>query len=226
VKKGLNLDRVVLLGRTFEEYARYFALNPRELGGKKILDVAAGVSSFTAQASERGFNVRAFDRIYELSAEVILPRCERDLAEVTQNIGDRSVYKWDFYGSPDGMREFRKAAYLKFLDDFKLAPQRYVAGALPKTPFRDSEFDLTLVSYLLLVYEEQLSYEFHLESLRELMRITRGEIRIYPIVTFEAEESKYLARLRTEFAAWKFEEGKTDFEFLRNSNRFLKITRA
>jgi hypothetical protein len=40
-KRGLQLDRVVLLGRTFEEYRRYFLLEPDSLVGKKILDVAA-----------------------------------------------------------------------------------------------------------------------------------------------------------------------------------------
>ena len=30
-KRGLQLDRVVLLGRTFEEYRRYFLLKPQEL---------------------------------------------------------------------------------------------------------------------------------------------------------------------------------------------------
>jgi len=47
-KRGLQLDRVVLLGRTFEEYRRYFLLEPDDLIGKRVLDVAGGVSSFCA----------------------------------------------------------------------------------------------------------------------------------------------------------------------------------
>ena len=226
-KKGLDLDRVVLLGRTFEEYVRYFALKPRGLARKAILDVAAGVSSFTTEANQRGLNVTAFDQIYSTAATEIARRCEHDLQEVTRNIADRAVYRWDFYKSAEGMREFRERAYKEFLRDFQFNPLRYIAGDLPKTKFADQQFDLTLVSYLLLVYEDQLSYEFHKASLRELMRITRGEIRIYPIVTFEAEASAYLPRLRAEeeFAAWTFDVVETDFEFLRNSNYFLRITR-
>ena len=45
MKQGLVLDRVVLLGRTLEEYARYFALDPAAWAGKAILDVASGVGS-------------------------------------------------------------------------------------------------------------------------------------------------------------------------------------
>ena len=225
-KKGLDLNRVVLLGRTFEEYLRFFALVPEELRGKTILDVASGVSSFTAEANAHGLKVTAFDRIYSLSDGEIRTRCEQDLSEVTRSVGDREVYRWDFYKSPEGMREFRGRAYKAFLADYISNRDRYVAGDLPRTPFQDTQFDVTLVSYLLFVYEEQLAYEFHKESIRELMRVTCEEIRIYPIVTFEAEASQHLARLVTEaeFATWRFEEIRTDFEFLRNSNSYLKIS--
>src|SRR5262249_47327577 len=45
-KRGLQLDRVVLLGRTFEEYRRYFLLESDNLVGKKVLDVAGGSVRF------------------------------------------------------------------------------------------------------------------------------------------------------------------------------------
>ena len=225
-KRGLDLNRVVLLGRTLEEYQRFFGLDLQSWRKKRILDVAAGVSSFTAESSALGFNVTAFDRIYFASAEQIKAHCEHDLREVARDIGQKPVYKWDFYKNAEGMRNFRARAYQTFLNDFTAHPHHYVAGELPQMNFANKQFDLTLVSYLLFVYEDQLTYEFHKESLRELMRITAEEIRIYPIVTFEAEPSKSLARLRTdkEFAKWSFEIVTTDFEFLRNSNYYLKLT--
>jgi len=73
-KRGLHLDRVVLLGRTFEEYRRYFLLEPDDLVGKKILDVAGGVSSFCAEANQLGIKVISFDPIYSLSPEKIRER--------------------------------------------------------------------------------------------------------------------------------------------------------
>jgi hypothetical protein len=227
-RKGLDLKRVVLLGRTLEEYLRFFGLSLAALRGKKVLDVAGGVSSFTAEARAQGIEARAFDRIYSFRPDEIQEKGRRDLEEVTAAIGDKAVYRWDFYKNPQGMKEFRKRALETFLADFRNNHGRYVAGELPATPFADGEFDLTLVSYLLLVYEEQLSYEFHRDSFRELMRITAGEIRVYPIVTFEAQPSLYLERLKAEeeFRAWKFEVVKTDFEFLRGSNCYLKISRS
>jgi hypothetical protein len=225
-KKGLDLKRVVLLGRTLEEYRLFFGLDLDELRGKSILDVASGVSSFTAEMRARGFDVTAFDRIYSASAEEIRTRCEPDLDEITRDIADKKAYKWDYYKSAEGMRAFRARAYKGFLEDFTKHREHYVEGELPQTSFRDRQFDLTLASYLLFVYEDQFSYEFHRDSMRELMRITGGELRMYPIVTFEAEPSKYLERIRNEpeFKAWKFEVIPTGFEFLRGSNCYLRLT--
>jgi len=61
-KRGLQLGRVVLLGRTFEEYRRYFLLDPDDLIGMKVLDVAGGVSSFCAEAKQprdQGYGFRS-----------------------------------------------------------------------------------------------------------------------------------------------------------------------
>lgn len=225
-KQGLDLNRVVLLGRTLEEYRRFFGLNLEQLRGRRILDVAAGVSSFTAEARAQGLDVTAFDRIYSVPVEELERRCAHDLDEVAASIGDKPVYKWDFYKSPQGMRTFRERAFRAFIEDFKKERDHYVAGELPDLPFGSGEFDLTLVSYLLLVYEDHLSYEFHTQTLRELLRVTGGEIRIYPVVTFEAMPSGYLERLRAEFADCEFRIVATDFEFLRGSASYLKVVRG
>jgi len=224
--QGLQLDRVVLLGRTYDEYVRFFGLTEKAMRGLKILDAAAGVSSFTAEARQRGLNATAFDRIYEMPAGAIEKQSSRDLDEVARNIGDKSVYRWGFYKSPQGMRSYRARAAETFLKDFQSHSQHYVPGSLPSAPFADGQFDLTLVSYLLFVYEDQLTFDFHKQSLRELLRVSR-EIRIYPTVTFEAHPSTFLDLLRNDadFRDCSFVEVTTDFEFLRNSNRFLKVTR-
>jgi len=95
-KSGLQLDRVVLLGRTFEEYRRYFLLEPQQLIGKKVLDVAGGVSSFCAEANNLGIDLTAFDPIYSLSREKIRERSDPDLESVYKSIGRVPTYRWDF----------------------------------------------------------------------------------------------------------------------------------
>jgi hypothetical protein len=227
MKDELELNKVVLLGRTLEEYTRYFALDLPQLKGKNILDVASGVSSFCAEANENGIDVTAFDQIYNRTAEEIQSQCEPDLDFVTAEIGKVKAYKWDFYQSPEGMRKFRERAYKKFLQHFRECPDRYVSGKLPELPFANQLFRLTLVSYLLFVYEDQLDYDFHKRSLLEILRVTRDEVRLYPLVNFRAEPSKFLERVKSDplFAEFAFAEVTTDFEFLANSNRFLRIVR-
>jgi hypothetical protein len=227
-KRGLQLDRIVLLGRTFEEYRRYFLLEPDKLTGKRVLDVAGGVSSFCAEANKLGINVTSFDPIYSLPPEKIMERSEPDLESVYRDIRSVPTYRWSYYKNPEYMRELRKRASRIFLSDYTAHPERYVAGELPRLSFADGEFDLTLVSYFLFAYQARLGYEFHRQSILEIMRVTGGESRIYPTVTFEAQPSEYIAVLRSDPALQRFAftEIKTDFEFLVNSNSYLSVKRA
>ena len=228
-RQGMVLEKVVLLGRTLDEYRRYFAFDPAALRGLRILDIASGVSSFTAEATALGLDVTAFDAIYGLSPDEIEPRCERDLDLVVSAVVGLKTYRWEFYQSPGRLRGFRERSYRRFLEDYRSAPKgRYVACLLPSLPFESASFDLTLVSYLLLVYEDHFSYEFHRDSVLELMRVTRGEARIYPVVTFEAQMCRYIERFQHDplLAGLVFDEVMTDFEFLVGSNRYLRIRHA
>jgi len=125
------------------------------------------------------------------------------------------------------MRALRERASAIFFLDFKRHPQRYVAGELPRLPFPAGEFDLTLISYLLFAYQDRFDYEFHRASILEIMRVTRGEARIYPTVTFEAQPIEYIPMLQSDPAlqAFQFIEIETDFEFLVNSNSYLRVRR-
>lgn len=223
--RGLNLERVVLLGRTFPEYCGYFLLNPEEWRGKRVLDVAGGVSSFTAEANDAGIYATAVDPIYSMSREEIARRSGPDLDKVISGVRGLPTYVWTAYRDPEHVRELRERAVARFLKDSAKNPERYVVGALPELPFSERQFDLTLLSYLLFAYDRNFSYEFHRDAVVELMRVTRGEARIYPTVNFEAEPSRYIEQLQADpaCAQFKFEIVPTNFEFLVGSNRFLRI---
>jgi hypothetical protein len=126
------------------------------------------------------------------------------------------------------MRELRKRSSTIFFSDYKTHLERYVAGELPRLSFANVEFDLTLVSSFLFAYQDRLDYEFHHKSILEIIRVTRGEARIYPTVTFEAQPSEFIPMLRSDAAlqSFVFAEIKTDFEFLVNSNSFLSVRHA
>lgn len=226
MKKPLHLESVVLLGRTFDEYRRFFGLDLEQLRGKRVLDVASGVSSFTAEANAMGIQTTACDPIYALDPDIIEPRCVHDLDLVTSRIAGTTTYKWDFYGDPQRLRGYRERAYTGFLDDFRQSPSgRYIPGSFPSLPFESASHDIALVSYLLFAYQQQFDYDFHKRSILELMRVTREEARLYPVVTFEAVESTYLSRLATdpELGHLILDEVPTDFEFLIGSNRYLRV---
>ena len=227
-RSGLQLDRVVLLGRTFAEYCGYFLLDPEEWRGKRVLDVAGGVSSFCAEANDAGVLATSVDPIYSMTQEEIARISGRDLEKVIAAVGGLPTYRWTTYRDPEHVRELREHAIRRFLKDLPQHPERYRVGALPSLPFKEREFDLALVSYLLFAYEANFSYGFHRDSIMELMRVTRGETRIYPTVTFEAEPSLYVEQLKADpvCAGFRFEIVRTEFEFLAGSNCFLRVTHS
>jgi SAM-dependent methyltransferase len=225
-RRGLDLEKVVLLGRTFEEYRRFFALAPADLENRRILDIASGVGSFAAEASAQGLQVTAADPIYEMTPDAIAAQSAIDVERIFREIGGLPVYRWDYYKTPERMSVLRRQAAERFVADFRAAGHsRYVPAALPNLPFPDRSFDLCLVSYFLFAYEARFNYEFHRDSIREVMRLAREEARIYPTVNFEAEKSSYLARLENDPALshLEFVEISTDFEFLAGSNSYLRI---
>jgi hypothetical protein len=61
------------------------------------------------------------------------------------------------------------------------------------------------VSYLLFAYQDRFNYEFHRDSILEIMRVTRGAARIYPTVTLEAQPSECIPMLRSDPALQAFE---------------------
>lgn len=87
-----------------------------------------------------------------------------------------------FFADPDEHARVRRAAVRDFAADISSHPHRYVAGRLPSLPFPDGAFDLVLSSHLLFSYADRLDRAFHLEAIRELMRVARGELRVFPLV--------------------------------------------
>jgi hypothetical protein len=78
-------------------------------------------------------------------------------------------------------RAFEVAAEL-LAADYAPDGRRYVAAQLPHLPFGEGWFRLTLSSHLLFVYPERLDFDGHVASLLELVRVTSGEVRVYPLV--------------------------------------------
>ncbi len=69
--RKLDLDRIVFIGRTFEEYLAMFSLAIDGLKGKRILDCPAGACSFTSRGRPLNLDITAFDIAYDHPVDVL-----------------------------------------------------------------------------------------------------------------------------------------------------------
>lgn len=224
--KKLELEEIILIGRSFEEYYKMF-----ELAGiakdNMILDVASGVSSFAAEANRKGYNVTALDIIYGFSPYEIEKKCAQDLKIVKEQLKEvANHYQWEFFKDITDYEQKRKMVYKKFIADFKEnGHHRYINAELPKTQFKDKQFTISLVSHFLFLYDEHLNYEFHKKTISELIRITSDEIRIFPLVNLEWKKSAFIDNIMddSEFNNHRITVNEVDYEFAKKGNEILKI---
>ena len=73
---------------------------------------------------------------------------------------------------------------------------RYVPARLPELPFADGAFDLVLSGHLLFTYPDHMDEAAHLAALRELVRVSRHQVRVFPLVDTTVTPSPYLDDLR------------------------------
>jgi hypothetical protein len=220
----VEVDSIVPWGRSFDEYVRMFALTEADLAGH-VLDCAAGPSSFHAELRARGGRVVSIDPIYAMSAEGIRSRVQavRDdmIAQVRRQPGQ---FNWEFIRSPEHLEQVRMGAMGRFLDDFAgdVRRDRYRPQSLPTLDFADGAFELALCSHYLFLYSDRLDEAFHVESVRELLRVAR-EVRIFPVTDLAGRESRHLAAVREQFRTRRVAVA---YEFLGGANEMLVVTGA
>jgi hypothetical protein len=223
---AFNLKEVIPWGRSFEEYRRMFALSDKDLAGR-ILGCGDGPASFNAEATAKGHSIVSFDPIYALTRgqiELRVRDCyDRVIAQTRNNLDE---FVWSYFRDPDHLGRCRLAAMARFLADFDQgkAAGRYVTAALPDVPFEDAQFDLALVSHLLLLYSEQLNLEFHQAAVAELLRVAR-EIRIFPLLTLDRKPSPHIEPICRELfgRGHRAEITLVPYEFQRGGNQMLRI---
>ncbi|WP_436926485.1 class I SAM-dependent methyltransferase [Halosimplex amylolyticum] len=186
-------DDFLTIGRTFAEYRRMFDLGIDDLAGRELLDCGGGAGAFTATAAELAADAGAVDPLYGPPAAAL--ESELDAAieyNVTQLREKRDLFVWDFYGDVDTRSRYLRAAAERFLADYATHPDRYVAGGLPDLPVDDDSVDLALVANLLFVYDDRLDREFHAAALRDLARVAREEVRVFPLHSLDRTRSEYV----------------------------------
>lgn len=208
-------------GRSFAEYVSLFALTESDLS-RSILDCAGGPSSFNAEMHGRGRHAISVDPIYAYSLEEIGRRIElaRDVL-IRRARENPERFVWSYIPSPQHLREMRMSAMQTFLADYATdsARDRYRPQSLPNLLFADKQFELALCSHFLFLYSEQLDARFHVESVREMLRVAQ-EVRIFPVTDFSGKPSPHLKAVRSEFST---ELVTVPYEFLRGANQTLVV---
>ncbi|OKP95580.1 SAM-dependent methyltransferase [Paenibacillus sp. P46E] len=228
-RNKLDLERIVFIGRTFEEYLRMFDLQREELMGRSILDCPAGACSFTAGANKLGAASVAADIAYDYSAEVLRDKGLRDIDHTVQQLSKvKDSFVWEEFASVQELQQARTSALTISTLDRQQFGERYVPVELPMLPFADQTFDLTLSAHFLFMYGDRLDYDFHLRTIEELMRVTKSEIRIFPLVDLSCQRYKELERLlcAVKDQGWTAEERLVPYEFQRGADSMLRLLRA
>ena len=229
VKGFEELTEVVPWGRSLEEYTQFFELTPGDLE-RRILDCGAGPASFTAEVTARGGSVTAVDPIYRFSAADIERRVHEVYPIMLRGMElERDRFVWTHAGSPEQVGERRLHAMRRFLDDLApgLQAGRYQAVGLPELPFADDSFDLALSSHFLFLYSDQLSVEFHVGAITELLRVA-PEMRIFPLLAMDGSVSPHLQVVIDEVRreGHEAEVRPIAFEFQKGGNRLLQVRRG
>lgn len=220
-------DRTAFYGRTSVEYCRLFDLDWSELAGASVLDCPGGPGSFPAVASAVADDVIAVDPEYARPAAALAEQCEATIDRFEERLHERREdFVWGFYGDVETRMGFPRAASRRFLLDFGRSPDRYVAAALPDLPLETDAVDLALSANLLFLYGDTFDRAFHEQSIRELARVARREVRCFPLVTLAAERSELVApvteALRDDGLAVETRE--VPYEFVPGSNEIMVVS--
>ncbi|MGP7819461.1 SAM-dependent methyltransferase [Niallia sp. 01092] len=225
-KSGLDLERIIFIGRTYEEYLHMFSLSSLELNGKKILDCPAGACSFTAVGNKFGLDVTAADIAYYHSNEELKNKGLKDIEHTVETMEKaKDNFLWDYFESVEGLGRHRTNALIDSYNDRKKNSKRYIPTTLPSLPFKDKEFDIILSAHFLFTYSDRLDVDFHISTLKELLRVSKEEVRIFPLVDLEGNRYQHLDEIISylEDNGCKVEEVKVSYEFQKNANSMLRI---
>lgn len=220
----MNKNHVPVWGRTLDEYSRMFGLD-NELPFGKILSIADGPSTFNLEKRLLGINVVSVDPIYNMS-----------VSEIIKSFKESYVYHEELFAEYPLIFNFKNGEEVKhllakrlntfnlFIEDYDKNRKYYQYGKLPDLHFEDNSFDLCLCSNFLFIFEHVFDIAFHIESIKEMLRVSK-EIRIFPLYDNLGGESKsfeYVKQyLTTNNYEWTIDEN--NYHIYKNGNRFLKI---
>lgn len=226
---AVQLDNVVPFGRLFEEYVQMFTLTKADLQGS-LLSVADGPAGFNAEGTRLGYSIKSIDPLYGFTSSEIKQRfdavVDNIISQVENTPGD---WVWSYHKSPSDLRNNRQQAIQHFCQDFEQgkAEGRYEVGELPRLKYADASYDLGLCSHFLFLYSDQFDQTFHLDSVREMLRVCQ-EVRIFPLLNLDLQPSPHLEFVIDALTAQGYDcqIQSVAYELQRNGNKMLKLRKA
>ena len=84
--------------------------------------------------------------------------------------------------------------------------------------------DLALCSHVLFLYSDHFSLKFHVDSIRELCRVS-SETRIFPPLDLSSEQSVHLEETMLQLRAEGFDVSidTVPYEFQKGGNQMLRV---
>ncbi|VVB69025.1 Uncharacterised protein [uncultured archaeon] len=207
-----------------------FALSEEDLE-KRFLDCASGPASFNASLTMRGGRIISLDPIYCLSSDEITGRINEAYNMIIGQLKEMMMrtYSMDHYhNSLEEYCQVHINTMKEFLYDYNdgLREGRYLYGSLPKLPFKNGEFDIALCGNLLFAYSQVLSEEFHIQSIKELSRVS-SEVRIFPITEAGImKPSRHFEPVLDKLSkdGYKAKIVKIPYEIRKGANQMLVVT--
>ncbi|GAA1986323.1 hypothetical protein [Kitasatospora viridis] len=194
---------MLITSRPLDEYCAFFGLTRAQLAllPGPVLDCPGGAAGLVAEARALGCRVVAVDPAYARPTAELLAEAERARSAMAAAMRARPGQYLSVRHLPHHkyLRSWDRARAL-FAADRAAHPGDYLAAALPRLPFADGVFALTLSSYLLFAYPDRFPPAAQLAALLELVRVTApdGEVRVHPLHDAESRRSPHLPRLRRE----------------------------
>lgn len=222
----MQLKHVVPWGRNLKEY-REMGLFSDADKEKKILGCGDGPASVNSELTKAGVDIISIDPIYEFTKEQIQKRVQETSHVVAKQLRDnKDNFVWKNIKDIESLIKLRLNAMDEFLIDYEDGKRsgRYQHQELPRLSFKDKEFDLAWSSHFLFLYSEHFDAEFHLNAIKEMLRVA-NEVRIFPLLDLNNARSTHLDAVLeyVDKKGYTYEILKSDYEFQRGANEVLKI---
>jgi ubiquinone/menaquinone biosynthesis C-methylase UbiE len=150
----------------------------------------------------------------------------KDIEHAMEHVETDTInYVWDYFANIEALRKERLNALNHCTEDMINFLNHYIPVTLPMLPFEDNSFDYILSAHFLFTYADRLDYDFHILTLNEMLRVSKDEIRIFPLVDLEGNRYEYLNEIMIylEDKGCSVEEIKVPYEFQKHANSMLKI---